>query len=164
MKKTIGIEATQKVAEKLAKKILQTPHLFLLPSTGGGLRRGAVVLALVGDLGAGKTTFVQGFASALGIKEKITSPTFLIVKSYKLKTKNYKLFYHIDAYRLRSSKELLDLGFAELLKNQENIIVVEWADKVRDILPAETIFIEFFHGKIENERELIVRGHADEAE
>ncbi len=153
--KTLSVEATQKVAENLVKKILEA-----------GPRNGAVVLGLVGDLGAGKTTFAQGFARALGVKEKITSPTFLIVKSYKLEVISFKNFYHIDAYRLNSPQELLDLGLADLIKNPQNIILIEWADKVMGVLPSETIFIKFFHGKIENERELAVsdRGSADEAE
>ncbi len=134
---------TKKVAGDLAKKILKS-----------GPRAGAVVLALVGDLGAGKTTFVQGLAHALDVKEKITSPTFLILKRYTLSDTRFSNFYHIDAYRLDSSKELSDLGFVDLLKNPQNIIVIEWADKVADILPKNAIFIKFSHGEIESEREI----------
>jgi tRNA threonylcarbamoyladenosine biosynthesis protein TsaE len=118
---------------------------------------GAAVLALEGDLGAGKTTFAQAFAKALGIKSHVTSPTFLIIRSYKLKTKNYKLFHHIDAYRLRSPEELLDLGFADLLKNPENIILIEWADKIKDLLPADARWLRFIHGNKEGERKIEVR-------
>ena len=144
--KTLSVEATQKVAENLVKKILEA-----------GPRNGAVVLGLVGDLGAGKTTFAQGFARALGVKEKITSPTFLIVKSYKLEVISFKNFYHIDAYRLNSPQELLDLGLADLIKNPQNIILIEWADKVMGILPKNSIFIDFSHGEKDEERTIAPR-------
>ncbi len=136
------IAATNRLAEKLALEILKDKKT----------RKGAVVLALVGDLGAGKTTFAQAFAKALGVKEKIASPTFLIMRSYKPAGKNYKLFYHIDAYRLNSSRELLDLGFADLLKDPANIILIEWADKIKDILPADVRWLRFSHGEKEGER------------
>ncbi len=133
---------TRALAEEMAAELLgaSTPH----PT--------AVVLGLVGDLGAGKTTFAQGFARALGVKEKITSPTFLIVKSYKLKVKSFKKFYHIDAYRLKDEKELLDLGFAELLKDPKNIILIEWADKLMGILPKDAVYLNFSHSEKEGER------------
>lgn len=140
-----GEGETKKLAKKLASDILADKKS----------RSGAVVLALVGDLGAGKTTFAQGFAEGLGIKEKITSPSFLIIKSYKLKSKNYKLFYHIDTYRLNSSDELLALGFVDILKDSKNIILIEWADKVRDLLPQDAKVINFQHSKAEGERIII---------
>lgn len=134
--------ATKSLARKLALEILKD----------GKPRKGAVVLALVGDLGAGKTTFAQGFAGALGIKGRITSPTFLIIKSYKLKAISYKLLYHIDAYRLHDPKELADLGFEKILKNPQNIVLIEWADKVKKLLPPDTRWLKFRHGEKESER------------
>jgi tRNA threonylcarbamoyladenosine biosynthesis protein TsaE len=98
------------------------------------------VIGLRGDLGGGKTTFTQGFAQALGVKDKILSPTFVILKKFK-KTKGY--LYHIDCYRLNNGKELLELGFDDIIKDKDNIVVLEWADLVDDILPKETIFIDF---------------------
>ena len=112
--------------EKFAEKFLQT-----LPRK----ETGATVVGLYGDLGSGKTTFVQAIGRALGIKDSIQSPTFVIIKSYKLKANSYKLLVHIDAYRLKSGEELCKLGFEELLVEPHNLILVEWADKVADILP-----------------------------
>ncbi len=101
----------------------------------------ATVVGLYGDLGAGKTTFVQTAAKALGVTEMVTSPTFLILKSYELKAKSYKLLHHIDAYRLKNSDELRKLRFDELLANPTNLILIEWADKVIDLLPSKHIAI-----------------------
>ncbi len=109
------------------------------------LRRQAAVIGLIGDLGAGKTIFAKGFAKGLGIKEDVTSPTFVLEKIYKLKTKNRRFFVHIDAYRIENSKELLSLGFKKLLKEPSNIILIEWADKIKNILPKKYIKICFEH-------------------
>ena len=105
----------------------------------------ALVLALSGELGGGKTTFVQGFMTGAGIKKKITSPTFVLLK-------NYKLIYHIDCYRLKKAKELLDLGLREILINPKNIVLIEWPEIVKKDLPKSAIWIKFKYGKKENER------------
>ena len=104
----------------------------------------ATVVALEGELGSGKTTFVQHFARACGITESVLSPTFVILKSYTLKAKSSKLI-HIDAYRLKNAKELEDLGIYELMADEQNIIFIEWASRVQDILPNNTIRIHFDH-------------------
>src|SRR3989338_10955167 len=70
-------------------------------------RRGALVIGLVGDLGAGKTTFIQAFLRVLGVHGHITSPTFVLIKNYKLRMQNYGRVYHIDCYRIKKSSELL---------------------------------------------------------
>jgi len=103
----------------------------------------AFIIALEGDLGSGKTTFIQGLATGLGIKENVLSPTFVIQKDFSLQLKNFKNFYHIDAYRLKNPKELLELGFKDLIRNPENLIVIEWADRVRKILPRGVIWMKF---------------------
>jgi len=103
----------------------------------------ALVVALEGDLGSGKTTFIQGLAQGLKVKENILSPTFVIQKDFLLKLKNFKNLYHIDAYRLKNPEELLELGFKDLIGNPENLIVIEWADKIKKILPKEILKIEF---------------------
>lgn len=116
------------------------------------------IFALVGDLGSGKTTFSQFFLRALGVEKKyLTSPTFLIIKSYNLTKLNFVRFekvYHIDCYRLHNSKELLDLKFEEILNNPENILLIEWADKIKNLLPPETVWIYFKHGNSPEEREI----------
>lgn len=101
----------------------------------------ASILGLVGDLGGGKTTFLQGFAKGLGIKEKITSPTFVILKKFQIS--KLKTFYHIDCYRIKKPEELLDLNFKKIISSPPNIIAIEWADKIRKIMPKETIWINF---------------------
>ncbi len=106
-------------------------------------RKFAVVFALEGDLGSGKTTFIQGLAMGLGVKEDVLSPTFVIQKDFSIALGDYKNFYHIDAYRLKNPEELLELGFTDLIKNSENIIVIEWADKIKKILPNNAVWINF---------------------
>ena len=105
----------------------------------------ALVIALEGELGAGKTTFAQAFAKALGVKQNLKSPTFVLMKHYKLEAKNYKLLYHLDCYRLQSPKDLGPLGLAEILKHPGNIILIEWAERVKGILPRGHIKINFEH-------------------
>jgi len=126
---------TKKIGEKFAKDILKK-----------GPRNKAFVIGLVGELGGGKTTFLQGFARGLGIKEKILSPTFIIMRRFQfnnLTIKQFNNLYHIDCYRIKKSKELLNLGFKEFLSSPQNIIVVEWADRVKKIMPENTIWIKF---------------------
>jgi len=103
----------------------------------------ALVVALEGDLGSGKTTFIQGLAQGLKVKENILSPTFVIQKDFLLKLKNFKNLYHIDAYRLKNPEEFLELGFKDLIGNPENLIVIEWADKIKKILPKNILRIKF---------------------
>lgn len=126
---TFNSSQTQKIAKTLARNILKA-----------GLCRGPIIIGLEGDLGTGKTTFLQGFAKELGIKEKILSPTFVILKKYIGAT---YVFYHIDCYRIENSKEILDLGFKEIISEPKNIIAIEWADRIKKIMPKNTIWIKF---------------------
>ena len=123
---------TKKIGAILAKEILRK-------------RKGNApfVIGLQGELGGGKTTFLQGFAKGLGIKEKILSPTFVILKKFKIKDSRLKNFYHIDCYRIQKPKELLDLGFKKIISEPNNIVVVEWADKIKKIMPKGTLWIDF---------------------
>ena len=139
---------TKKLGEFLAKKFLK--------------KKGAKILSLEGELGGGKTTFLQGFAKGLGIKEKITSPTFVIIKKFRISTKTYnlkpKIFVHIDCYRIEKPKEILTLGFKEILSNPQNIVAIEWADRIRAILPKNLIWIKFqFLSK--NQRKITIRDY-----
>lgn len=144
---TTNDKETKKTAEILAKEFLKTK----LAST-------ALVIGLEGDLGGGKTTFTQGFAKGLGIKEKIISPTFIVmrkheIRSTKSKIQRFKTFIHIDAYRLEEPEELEVLGWDDLVRDPKNIIIVEWANKIKRILPKNYIQIKFKHIK-ENERQI----------
>ena len=101
------------------------------------------MLALRGDLGAGKTTFIQGLAKGLGIRKTIVSPTFIIVRRYPVS--DGRQFYHVDLYRLEEGigKELKNLGLTDEWGRKENIVVIEWADKARNEIPKNAIWIEF---------------------
>ena len=142
---------TKGLGKNLAKEILKSPP-----------QKEALILGLKGDLGGGKTTFLQGFAMGLGIKEKILSPTFVIIKKFsiteprnsgakvKIKTKSsspskskFSNFYHIDCYRIERLKGVLDLGFREIISDSQNIVTIEWADRIDKILPAKAIIINF---------------------
>lgn len=109
--------------------------------------KGGEVLALSGNLGSGKTTFIQGLAQGLGIKQRIISPTFILLREYEIT--NYQLpisnFYHIDLYRLEDSveSELKNLGIEEIWERGENVVAIEWAEKVKTLLPTNTIWIVF---------------------
>lgn len=105
----------------------------------------ATVVALAGDLGAGKTTLTQAIARALGIKETVISPTFVIMKSYKLSDSVFSTLVHIDAYRLNSAKELLRLGWDELISNPKNLILIEWPERVSEIIPKDATKIYLAH-------------------
>lgn len=131
---TNNFRETQKLAENFIKK----------------LKKGDVI-TLYGNLGSGKTTFVQGLARGLGIKKRIISPTFIIVREYNLKSqiserkiisKNLKSFYHIDLYRIESQNDIKNLGIEEII-NGKDIIVIEWAEKMKNLLPKKRWDVKF---------------------
>lgn len=99
------------------------------------------VLVMSGDLGAGKTTFVQGLARGLGIVERVTSPTFVLMKEYQ--GGRFPLM-HLDVYRLGKVQEVIDLGIDEYL-DPSYVVVVEWGDRVEPLLPQENLSIELVH-------------------
>jgi tRNA threonylcarbamoyladenosine biosynthesis protein TsaE len=105
----------------------------------------ALVVGLSGDLGTGKTAFTQAVAKHLGIKNKVSSPTFVIVKKYPLKDKKYKLLFHLDAYRLKNEKELLSLGWEEIINKKEHLVFIEWPENVSKIIPSDAKFVYISH-------------------
>lgn len=127
-----GEKQTRKIGELLGKELFKIQPL-----------KKGVVIGLEGELGGGKTTFIQGLAKGLNIKERILSPTFVIFKKFNIPAKYTKYLYHIDCYRLYRSRELVDLGFGEIIQDPQNIVVIEWADKLKNILPKDKIMIEF---------------------
>ena len=158
---TISPNQTKKLGETLAKEILKTQPKKL-----------AQILGLEGDLGGGKTTFLQGLARGLGIKQKILSPTFILMRKYQLTTNNKQLttknrrlrvvscklksyFYHIDCYRIKKPKEILDLGFKEIISNPKNIVAIEWSDHVRKIIPEDSLIIKFELAN-KNKRKIVI--------
>ena len=117
------------------------------------IQKGSVI-ALLGNLGSGKTVFAKGFAKGLQIKEHIGSPTFKIVSEYIGNPHN---LYHIDSYRLNGSSDFLKLGGEEFLNQNTGITIIEWADLIKDILPYNTIIISFKRMSNEQNRKIIVK-------
>ncbi len=142
--KSFSLSDTKKIGKKLAQKLVCQKN------------KNSQVIALIGDLGSGKTIFVKGFLAGLGIKKKITSPTFILMRKYFLKKFN-KNIYHLDVYRIQKIKDLKILNLQELFKNPQNILLIEWADKIKKILPKNTIKIYFKYAKKENEREIFLK-------
>jgi len=140
---------TENLGKKIGKRILREK-----------IGKSSKVLALEGDLGGGKTVFLKGLAKGLGIKEKVLSPTFIILRKFQIASTKFKNFYHIDCYRIEKPKEILDLGFKEILNNPKNIVAIEWANKIKKILPKRTLKIKFkILGK--KEREILIKWQKD---
>lgn len=116
----------------------------------GKPKKYAVVVSLFGNLGSGKTTWVQGFLKAAGWKKRVTSPTFILMRRHPLRDKNFKNIYHLDAYRLKIT-DVNPLGFEEIYNNPKNIILVEWPENLFGRKNSR-IKVRFLHGRHENER------------
>jgi|SRR3989344_8591489 len=126
--------------QKIAKNVKETntiAKIFLREILKNNKRNnGALVVALSGNLGAGKTAFAKAIAKNLGIKDKISSPTFVILKKYSVKLKGYKYFFHIDAYRLENEKDLQVLKWEEIISNKEHLVFIEWPEMVSKAIPS----------------------------
>ncbi|OHB17045.1 MAG: tRNA (adenosine(37)-N6)-threonylcarbamoyltransferase complex ATPase subunit type 1 TsaE [Candidatus Zambryskibacteria bacterium RIFOXYD2_FULL_43_10] len=105
----------------------------------------ATVVVLQGELGSGKTAFAKALGKMMGINEHIVSPTFVIMKSYNIDWKGFKKLIHVDAYRIESESELLNLGWNELVENPQHLILIEWPERVEGILPKDSRRIFFKH-------------------
>lgn len=150
--------STKKIGKDFAKKIIAA-------ESAAEQRKTALILALTGDLGGGKTTFLQGFAKGIGVKEKILSPTFVIFRKFPLlgsrrrKKNAFRHLYHFDCYRVRSAGEILSLDFGRIIADPSNIVVIEWADKVKGAIPELSVKIKFiFIGQ--NSRRIIIGNNA----
>lgn len=143
--RSTSVLQTKRFARQIANMILRAEH-----------RAHAAVVALSGDFGAGKTTFAQGFARALGVKQRIVSPTFILFRRYALSAQRFAFLYHVDAYRPHNPKELVVLGFKKIFADHKNIVLVEWPENVRKLLPRDTIMIRMEHGGKASERMLTV--------
>jgi len=116
------------------------------------------LICLYGELGSGKTTFVQGMAKALGIKKRLLSPTFILVREYRIKNSqlpitNYQLLFHVDCYRIASAKDIKSVDLAELWSDPNNLVVIEWAQRLQKILPNRRIDIKFSY-EAQNKRKI----------
>lgn len=143
---TASARETQEIGAHFAKKILR-----------GDVGEHAVVLGLKGNLGSGKTTFLQGFARGLGIEEAILSPTFVIMKRFAMEAPpiptKFKNFYHFDCYRLEVLEDVQTLEFGDIIADPKNIVAIEWPENIAGILPAGAKEIIFTHLR-GNEREI----------
>jgi len=119
---------------------------------GRCLKKGDII-ALDGTLAAGKTYLTKGIALGLGIKEDVTSPTFTLISEYSGRLH----LYHMDVYRLDSVEEFLDLGTEEMLYG-EGVCVIEWSEKVKSVLPSNTIYINIIVNK-DNSRKIIINSN-----
>lgn len=146
-------EDTQKVAQALRDALLAENER---DTASGSPRHHAQVVGLYGDLGAGKTTFMQFFGATLGVKEKMASPTFVLEKIYPISKKDFDKLIHIDAYRIDDPAEILAIGWNEILQDSRNIICVEWADKIDNLFPENYIRIDLTH-QAEGKREISIR-------
>jgi len=197
---------TKKVAKLLAREIARRKD------------KKAFVVALSGNLGAGKTTFTQGFAEALGVRERVLSPTFVLMKTYALTKNNVskkhldpvqnlvvpilkmqvferktsrstkrnsitvsvrrslvaknlafsgrgkilnRFLVHIDCYRIKHVHEIAHIGFKDLLKDNDAIILIEWAERIKKLLPKGTLWIKFSYRKKSNERRIVFGQYAN---
>ncbi len=129
-----SVDDTHDIAAKLAGRLL----------AGMPGRSRAAVVALRGELGAGKTTFTQGLAKALGVKERPKSPTFLLAKRYDVPGGTYRL-WHLDCYRLNGRQDLVALDLHSVFEDPANIVLVEWPERIGDGLPAQHIEIHMTH-------------------
>ena len=120
------------------------------------------VLCLAGDLGAGKTLFVQNLAKAMGVTEEVTSPTFNLMIVYE----GRMTIYHFDLYRLESELELEEIGFYEYTDNPQGLVVIEWPDKFPEALPEDHIYIKIERtagGEAERQFTFLLQGTRDES-
>lgn len=148
---TYHSKETRLIAQLFLRTLLSGYYLY----QGSKKRTTALVVSLEGELGSGKTEFMKGIGESIKKKKEVSSPTFLIMKKYLLGS-NKKLFkniWHLDCYRLNNFKELENLGFKDLLKEKENLIFIEWGDKIKKYLPKNHLTIKF---KIKNDNQRIL--------
>ena len=141
----------QKFITKSARETLAFARKFAKTLKGGE------TIALVGNLGAGKTVFTKGLAAGLGIKDVVNSPTFVLMKLYNIKNLRSRIqnLLHVDAYRINDQQELIDIGINDYLGQEDVVTVIEWADRVKKILPKGATYIKL-SGK-DCKREIIIK-------
>ena len=136
---------TKQLTAKKSPKAYRT-NLNRIPRFAGdfaAILKPGMVLALLGDLGTGKTTFVRELVKNLGFAGKVTSPSFTLVNRYKIGKGGIDYLYHIDLYRLANQPLDMDAGFglSDLLHDQNSIVAIEWANKVIDLLPQDRLLV-----------------------
>ena len=128
---TKSAEETKKVGKDFATSLVEGKREFL-------------TLGLVGELGSGKTTFTQGFCQGMGIDKRVISPTYILMREYELQGR-FSNLYHTDLYRLEGNmpKEVKELGISDIWEKPGNIVLIEWAEKIADIMPDSAYKINF---------------------
>ncbi|KKS84151.1 MAG: ATP/GTP hydrolase [Candidatus Gottesmanbacteria bacterium GW2011_GWA1_43_11] len=126
---TTSAKATQNFGEKIGHSLIKKREV-----EAAELGR-ATILTLSGELGSGKTTFVQGLAKGLGLTTRLVSPTFVMVKEYPLTNTKFKLFLHLDLYQVQSEADLAGIDWTEILTNPSNLVVIEWPEVIKVLLP-----------------------------
>lgn len=116
----------------------------------GFLYQGSFV-GLKGELGAGKTALVRGICAGLKVRERVTSPTFVIINEYSGRLP----VFHFDVYRLDNESLLEEMGYEEYFYEKKGVVIVEWADKIYSLLPSDYLMVELSFGRDENERKLV---------
>lgn len=134
-----GLKETEKFGERL-----------------GSLLKPGDIISLTGDLGAGKTTLTKSIGKGLGVEDYITSPTFTLINEYKGRT----MLYHFDVYRLEGAVDLYDLGFEEYFYSN-GVCIIEWGDKIEEVLPKERINLQIEKGVELDERIIYLHGEGD---
>jgi tRNA threonylcarbamoyladenosine biosynthesis protein TsaE len=136
-----GVKDTNNIAKEIVNMLSKQ-----------GVKDKAMVIGLYGNLGAGKTAFTQELARELGIEEKVVSPTFVIMRRFSIPKNKFKNLIHIDAYRLENGAEIEKLGWADIISDPKNLILVEWPEQVQEVMPKEHLQIHIHH-KDETSRE-----------
>jgi tRNA threonylcarbamoyladenosine biosynthesis protein TsaE len=158
---TTSSEETKQIGEKFATALMAAKPVVKKLRADARVRQKstATVVILSGELGAGKTTFVQGFFKGVGIKKRALSPTFVIMRRYNLSPrKKFVNILHIDAYRLKSAEQLAPLAFEKILADPKNLLLIEWGEQIKSALPRSAQWLQFHHGKKENERTITIKG------
>lgn len=124
-------QATQKLGEKIGVALRTSGNQ---PKADRPLGE-ATIITLTGELGSGKTTFVQGFAKGLGLPHRVLSPTFILMRRYALQSLHFDWLYHIDLYRLEKNTEIDSLGLGEIFRDPRSIVLIEWPERLGILLP-----------------------------
>lgn len=122
----------------------------------GKILKGGEIICLIGDLGAGKTTMTKSIAKGLDVEEYVTSPTFTLINEYKGRVP----LYHFDVYRLEEVESIYDLGFEEYFYSN-GVSIIEWANKIKNVLPEDVLTIEINRGSDDEERILNIYGSGE---
>ena len=139
---------------KSKKETAEIAKIFLKALEDKKKHKAALVVGLSGNLGAGKTAFTKAAAEHLGVRETVNSPTFVLIKRYPIrKSKIHKHLYHIDAYRLKNERELIALGWKDIVKDPENLVLIEWPENVKHAMPRHAKYVYIAH-KEKGHREL----------